>query len=553
MKPFILLFYFSLNLQMFWGMGVDTEKNPARILLQKGEQCLRDSDWIGALDNYSQMIPFYKQNPELEPALFAQGFNSAGNICQLEEQYIQGLDFYILGLEAAGRARDEVSHIRCLGNIGNIYMLFKDYESALEYYDKGYNRCVVQKDLGRQATFLTNMINTYCYMQQTNKAKECLQELMKLPVEDVEMQKFYNLISQAIIAQSERNFPAAVYFHKKAVEYACQHVLDERFIVAEYRELSNVYKDEGEIGSAIEYLKKSEEIATRRGYTMQMAECYKLLSELYGLNSDKDLESHYRILYVSFSDSINQREYNKVKNKLLKYEAKQNDSYIGELSEQINLQRWIIISVSVCFFIVLGLVVYIVRQNRMLQRAYHTLFNRNNELMDSDGKYKQMQMKYLAVIERLKKYQQTEVEMKDAEEKPDKKLPLTLSSEQTGKLLEDILKVMESSTFIYDSAFSLSQLAKIVNSNTKYVSWVINDTYDKNFRTFLNEYRIREACKRLLNTDVYGNLTIQAIAEDVGYKSITNFVVSFKKNVGITPSLYQKMARRGVSETQEEE
>ena len=112
---------------------------------------------------------------------------------------------------------------------------------------------------------------------------------------------------------------------------------------------------------------------------------------------------------------------------------------------------------------------------------------------------------------------------------------------------------MEDGNYVYNQDFSLNQLANLVNSNTKYVSWVINDTYNKNFRTFINEYRIREASKRLLNTEKYGSLTIQAIAEDVGFKSVTNFVVSFKRNVGITPSLYQKMARKEVIIEEEEE
>ena len=69
----------------------------------------------------------------------------------------------------------------------------------------------------------------------------------------------------------------------------------------------------------------------------------------------------------------------------------------------------------------------------------------------------------------------------------------------------------------------------------------------------MNEYRIREASKRLLNAEKYGSFTIQAIAEGIGFKSVANFVVAFKKNVGITPSLYQKMARKEIADEEEEE
>ena len=41
----------------------------------------------------------------------------------------------------------------------------------------------------------------------------------------------------------------------------------------------------------------------------------------------------------------------------------------------------------------------------------------------------------------------------------------------------------------------------------------------------------------------YGNYTIQAISEDVGYKSSTSFILAFKRIVGMTPSVYQKLAK----------
>ena len=85
-------------------------------------------------------------------------------------------------------------------------------------------------------------------------------------------------------------------------------------------------------------------------------------------------------------------------------------------------------------------------------------------------------------------------------------------------------------------------LAKLVKSNTKYVSWVINEMYGRNFKSLLNERRVHEASKRLEDKEHYGSFTIQAIAEEVGYKSSNSFIQSFKKVVGMTPAVYQKLA-----------
>lgn len=102
---------------------------------------------------------------------------------------------------------------------------------------------------------------------------------------------------------------------------------------------------------------------------------------------------------------------------------------------------------------------------------------------------------------------------------------------------------MKNVSYISNPDFSLNALADAVGSNTRYVSWVINDTYGKNFKTMLNEYRIKEACRRLLDTEHYGNMTIQAIYEEVGYTNNVSFIRAFKKVNGMTPSEYQRQCK----------
>ena len=114
--------------------------------------------------------------------------------------------------------------------------------------------------------------------------------------------------------------------------------------------------------------------------------------------------------------------------------------------------------------------------------------------------------------------------------------------EKKQKLLGLINEVLNNVSSISDPDFSLQKLAEAVGSNTKYVSQVINEYYNKNFKTLLNEYRLREATRRLNDQEHYGNMTIQAIYEEVGYKNAVSFIRAFKRMYGITPSEYQKKA-----------
>lgn len=129
----------------------------------------------------------------------------------------------------------------------------------------------------------------------------------------------------------------------------------------------------------------------------------------------------------------------------------------------------------------------------------------------------------------------------ESSEKPAQEEPTQADME----LMEKITALMESSPEVFHVSFSLNRLAELVGSNSKYVSRAINLCKQCNFSVLLNEYRIKEACRRLINTEEYGNYTIEGIANSVGYKSRSNFTTIFKENVGLTPSAFQKLSRDG--------
>ena len=60
-------------------------------------------------------------------------------------------------------------------------------------------------------------------------------------------------------------------------------------------------------------------------------------------------------------------------------------------------------------------------------------------------------------------------------------------------------------------------------------------------------FKIRGAyykISRLSDEEHYGNLTIQAIYQGLGYNSPGGFIEAFKKVNGMTPSVYMKLSRQ---------
>jgi len=115
----------------------------------------------------------------------------------------------------------------------------------------------------------------------------------------------------------------------------------------------------------------------------------------------------------------------------------------------------------------------------------------------------------------------------------------SLSEEDKKIILAKILKEMEVNHYFKDNLASLSGLSKRINESTHHVSQVINEKLNKNFFELLAFYRV-ELAKKLISEDKNAKLTIEELAEQVGYNSKSSFNIAFKKYSLKTPSEYRK-------------
>lgn len=117
-----------------------------------------------------------------------------------------------------------------------------------------------------------------------------------------------------------------------------------------------------------------------------------------------------------------------------------------------------------------------------------------------------------------------------------------LDAEQIEILTEKIHLTMNDIEYFGNPDFNIAMLAKCVDSNTRYVSWVLNSVIHKSFKTYLNEIRIKEACMRLSDVNLYNKDNVKTIAVTVGYRSPTSFIIAFKNIIGMTPAIYRNQS-----------
>ena len=114
----------------------------------------------------------------------------------------------------------------------------------------------------------------------------------------------------------------------------------------------------------------------------------------------------------------------------------------------------------------------------------------------------------------------------------------SLDEPEKNRILDGITSQMENEKYFISSTASLSGLAKAIHESPHHVSQVINETMGQSFFELLASYRVKEA-KAILQTDLGKKLTIEEVAERVGYNSKSAFNTAFKKFTSQTPSSFR--------------
>ncbi|MEW6655159.1 MAG: helix-turn-helix domain-containing protein [Bacteroidota bacterium] len=80
-------------------------------------------------------------------------------------------------------------------------------------------------------------------------------------------------------------------------------------------------------------------------------------------------------------------------------------------------------------------------------------------------------------------------------------------------------------------------MASETNIPVHHLSYLINEHYRMNYNEFVNKKRV-EFVIRAAKEGKWANYSVEGIAHEVGFKSKTTFINSFKKITGTTPSKY---------------
>lgn len=532
-------------------------------LYSLGETAYRNGAYEQAADIFMVICSRYNENDsEEELRIYAKSFNRSGNLRYNASAYASAMDNYLKAQKITEiNGFDDLTG-SIYGNIGNIYAANNDFESAVSAYKRALACAYRFNNQNLLSMALNNLVGAFALKGDIDSALHY--ERLFESMEDSDRRFLYDVyLNKSMIFNGIHIYDSAKSYARKALMRTEQDSLSLLCTAAVHSCLAQIFEAEGQLDSAIFYLRINEKIARDIPSNDLLVSTVHDLAHIYDLQDDPEKALAYKAEYWEISNALlSQKEFNDLKNKQVFYELERNVSTINNLNTVRILQRHGLLALSAVVTVFIILIFILFLQKRKLTAAYEDLYERNLRQLSEQDFYKRQ-------IQTLKKsIEQADIKISaleatsgagvagssdamagagdpgagDLEEHAGGNRKIVVHQAQRDKIANDIMRIMETTDDYCAMDYNIDKLAASIHSNARYVSEVINDTFGRNFRDLLNEYRIKVAMVRLNDIEHYGHLTIQAISESVGYKSQATFITAFTKFTGLKPSLYQKLS-----------
>ncbi|MFH0866789.1 MAG: AraC family transcriptional regulator, partial [Bacteroidota bacterium] len=345
------------------------------------------------------------------------------------------------------------------------------------------------------------------------------------------------------------NYSALVYLNK------CVSILknetDNANLALTYMNIALVYEKMKDFENAALYLKNSLTIAEENNFPEIILRIYKISAEIYEDAGKYEEALYYQKQFKALNDSIGSADLKQeIYDMKVKYESEKKNQQIillnkeKEISqERSRIKGYLLIASIIGIVILATIMLLFLYQKIALSKVNKELVRKNIEIaFIGNPEIPQLQINQLINTEYIKsEKEQVPDENNSLEEEDDSiesKYPYSkLTGDQKKDLAEIILHTMNNEKPYLDSEFTINRLAVHLDKSRTYISQVVNEYFHKNFKNFINEFRIREACRLLV---IKKNHKIEAIAQEVGFKSKSSFNLAFKYYTGLTPTTFIK-------------
>ncbi|MCH3883569.1 MULTISPECIES: AraC family transcriptional regulator [Tenacibaculum] len=399
--------------------------------------------------------------------------------------------------------------------IGGMKYEAGEYKEALKYYKKGYSLLQSTQEIDElnrkfnSSLTIISMSNVYFKLNEIDSAKYILNLGFKQKLDTISGITNINFQTQkAKILVEEGKFNEALkqfeYIKKVSKEY------DSKSGVSYYyNDLATYYSKIENYEEAAKIMEKGILAAKNKTKEFNLVDDYKKLAKIYKKAGDIEKSNEYFEKYV-----LNQKGLEKSKNNII-------DSFHNKEVLDLELEKKAQKKTTLYLLLGCGFLISIL--------AFYTF--------SISVKRKKETLNFKQLLAKIESAKEEVIDTKDTI--LEEKITTDIAKETFEEILIGLKKIEQQHYYLKQECSSYN-MAKKINTNTTYLSKVINAHYQKNFNTYINDLRINYSVLKLKEDTRFRSYSIQSISEEIGYKSTDSFTKYFKRRTGLLPSVYIK-------------
>lgn len=449
-----------------------------------------------------------------QKSVCARAFNNRGYIYFFEYlDFDQAFSFYLTANHIDVEIHDDPS--ATLLNIGNVYDDYDSHLNAIKYYTQALHEAEKHHNWNIFLVTLVNLVSKKMEKGQPIQQELDIYHRQHIP-DSIPLRQYTSYKVKSADLYMQKRYPEAIRYLELAAQHVDTRETPERFACAAMILAASCYTKMNQPDKALAICKEALSLTIRGNANDTRTSVYESMAKIYKQKGDS-IQANKALLHsYQLMDSINRKQkFNKVNALQYMYEMKRRDE-----QSQIDHERRRVLDIvygvtcTAAFIIILLLLVNYRKSQRQLQMQ--------QEL------YKQA------------------LKESHISNRPTRSTGEVKADGEQAAIYNKVIEFMETSDEIYSNNFTAERFAELLGYKMRQISSAISEMTGKNFNTILGEYRVREACRRICDPS-YEQFTFAAIAEQLGFRSRTNFITVFKRVTGLTPTEFVRMKNEQAS------
>ncbi|WP_378172799.1 helix-turn-helix domain-containing protein [Aquimarina sp. SS2-1] len=453
------------------------------------------------------------------------GYLEKGNINFEKGDYTEALGFYVKASEAAKKNGNDRLHLSAKFNIGLLKNMSGDHEGAQTIFAE------YVKFLEENPTFINRynynpglfaLADSYIHTKNIEQAEITIDKGITATLKTRDSTIYsYILVTSGIHQYLLKNYQKAIDSLQKGKRLIQQFdSLETRLATCDYY-IGRSYKVLGDQEKSLYHFQKTDTILRKtKDVIPEIINVYDYLRAYAKSQNNYELQLEYINTQLELDSIRHANQVYLTRNITKKYDAAELKSEKERLLKQFEKDTFLKDN-TINFLIILSVilvlvVVYSLRKNYLNKIRFQKLLEQQKRPKTKEP-------------DQIKTVDNTLAKKEDVD------IPEEVIESVLQKLQE-----FENKNQFAKKHYTLNSLAKELNTNSAYLSKIINVYKNVNFANYLNNLRIDFAVDQLSTNKSLRSYTIQAIAEEVGFKNAQSFSSAFHKKTGIYPSYFIK-------------